>query len=108
MARSSATPNSTSGPAGACESPRHDLIAIVEELQAAVAGVPLDDIHHAVRALVDAQRRPGAAEVGLDPAGVHQQQRPRVAVMARGVAAHELVEGGLAGPVDLVPAPGVQ
>jgi len=59
-------------------------------------------------ALVDGELGAFAAEVGLDPAGVEEQQRPGVFAVAGGVAAHELVERGLAGPVDLVPPVGVQ
>ena len=70
-------------------------------MQPALGGLGLDRVDHARDALADRQARGRAAQIGLHPAGRHQQQRVRVVGVACGEAAHQLVQRGFARPVDL-------
>ncbi len=61
-------------------------------------------VHHFRNGLLDTDWRVRPAQTGADPARRHQDQRARYFGITRGVATHELVKGGLAGAIDIVPA----
>jgi hypothetical protein len=60
------------------ESPRHDVVLVVEELQAAFAGVGDDGVDDTGDAVVHRQLGAVAAELGLHVTGIDQQQRQRI------------------------------
>ena len=98
-----ARPHAPARPAAA-GSPRNGLAEVVEVVKTALSFVRLNDIHQIRNAVVDAQARAGTAHVGAHPTWREQQQRARVVAMTGGETPHQGVEGGLAGPIDLVAA----
>ncbi|MFD8280257.1 hypothetical protein ACFV47_13795 [Streptomyces solisilvae] len=79
----------------------------VQELEAGGAGLRFEDVNDGGDALLGNERCARAAELSLMVAGVDEQLGLSVAGMAGGVTAHQLVEGCLAGLVELIAALGI-
>src|SRR5271168_5444821 len=82
-------------------SPGNDFALVVEVLETGATALGVDGPHQVGDALVDSEASVWPAEVGLHPAWSQEEQRPWVVVVAVGIAAHQLIEGRFAGPVDL-------
>lgn len=73
-------------------------------MQAGLALLREQHAHDFGNGLLDTERRVRSAEIGANPARSHQYQSAPLFGIVRRVAPHELVQGGLASAIDVVPA----